>query len=80
MKQINILLPCVDDSQRRYTSEMQLQYDEPPYNQVVGRLIMDGTYAPINSKIYRNNCEIPRPRYRFHYPLMKMNENILHRK
>ena len=66
MKQINILLPCVDDSQRSYTSEVQLQYDEPLYNQVVGRLIMDGVYAPINSKIYRNNCEITRPRYSKH--------------
>ena len=51
MKQINILLPCVDDSQRSYTSEVQLQYDEPLYNQVDGRLIMDGIYAPINSII-----------------------------
>ena len=66
VKQINILLPCVDDSQRSYTSEVQLQYDEPLYNQVVGRLIMDGIYAPINSKIYRNNCEITRPRYSKH--------------
>ena len=66
VKQINILLPCVDDSQRSYTSEVQLQYDEPLYNQVVGRLIMDGVYAPINSKIYRNNCEITRPRYSKH--------------
>lgn len=63
MKQINILLPCVDDSQRSYTSEVQLQYDEPLYNQVDGRLIMEGIYAPINSKMYRNNCEITRPRY-----------------
>ena len=53
MKQINILLPCVDDSQRSYTSEVQLQYDEPLYNQVDGRLIMDGIYAPINSIIIR---------------------------
>ena len=59
---------------------MQLQYDEPLNNQVVGRLTMDGTYAPTISKIYRNNCEIARPRYSFHYPLMEMNENILHRK
>ena len=51
MKQINILLPCVDDSQTSYTSEVQLQYDEPLYNQVDGRLIMDGIYAPINSII-----------------------------
>ena len=51
MKQINILFPCVDDSQRSYTSEVQLQYDEPLYNQVDGRLIMDGIYAPINSII-----------------------------
>ena len=48
MKQITIL--CVDDSQRSYTSEVQLQYDEPLYNQVVGRL-MDGIYASINSII-----------------------------
>ena len=66
MKQINILLPCVDDSQRSYTSEVQLQYDEPLYNQVVGRLIMDGIYTPVNSKVYRNNCEITRPRYSKH--------------
>ena len=51
MKQINILFPCVDDSQRSYTSEVQLQYDEPLYNQVVGRLVMDCIYAPINSII-----------------------------
>ena len=51
MKQINILLPCVDDSQRRYASKVQLQYDEPIYNQVLGRLIMDVIYAPVNSKI-----------------------------
>lgn len=57
VKQINILPPCVDDSQRRYTSEVQLQYDEPLYNQVVGRLIMDGIYAPINSKIYRTTAK-----------------------
>ena len=30
---------------------MQLQYDEPLYNQVDGRLLMDGIYAPINSII-----------------------------
>ena len=66
MKQINILLPCVDDSQRSYTSKVQLQYDEPIYNQVLGRLIMDVIYAPVNSKVYRNNCEITRPRYRKH--------------
>ena len=66
MKQINILLPCVDDNQRRYTSGVQLQYDEPLYNQVVGRLIVDGIYAPIKRKIYRNNCEITRPRYSKH--------------
>ena len=34
--------------------------------QVVGRLIMDGIYAPVNSKVYRNNCEITRPRYSKH--------------
>ena len=51
VKQINILFPCVDDSQRSYTSEVQLQYDEPLYNQVVGRLVMDCIYAPINSII-----------------------------
>ena len=57
MKQINILLPCVDDSQRSYTSEVQLQYDEPLYNQVDGRLIMDGIYAPINSIIRQTHYE-----------------------
>ena len=63
MKQINLLLPCVDDSQRSYTSKVQLQYDKPIYNQVLGRLIMDSMYTPVNSKVYRNNCEITRPRY-----------------
>ena len=58
MKQTNILLPCVNDSQRSYTSKVQLQYDEPLYNQVVGRFMVDGIFAPVNSKVYRKNREI----------------------
>ena len=66
MKQTNILLPCVNDSQRSYTSKVQLQYDEPLYNQVVGRFMVDGIFAPVNSKVYRKNREITRPRYSKH--------------